>query len=173
MGFHTWQLDPHVVRPINPRGDDMHALKWVSGFLSVVLFAGCASFRGIEGPCGPKITGTVQASDSGGHASVGVEFSTWSDFVAVVFPSRWKSPLKTGGSLSWINPNAWRADAGRTGRILMGQTVAAVVIAAAVSADDGSGGSDGDLSLSPPDDGGDPVDPGPGTPPPPPPPPPP
>ena len=73
--------------------------------------------------------------------------TTWGDFVAIAAPSRWKSPIATGGSLSWLNPVAWSEDAGRTGRILLGE---AIVVGGAVAAV-GASGSDGGASDIPPD----------------------
>ena len=68
-------------------------------------------------------------------------------------PSRWKSPIATGGSLSWLNPVAWSDDAGRTGRILIGEAVVVGGVVVAVAAGGGSDSGDGGGSVS--DGGGD------------------
>jgi hypothetical protein len=86
--------------------------------------------------------------DGAHYAEVGVEFSTTGDFFALFAPSRWKSPIKTGGSLSWVNPSAWSEDAGRTGRILLGEAVVVGAVAGVAAA---SGGGDS---------GGGPTEPG-------------
>jgi len=86
------------------------------------------------------------STEYGHYAEVGVEFSSVGDFVALVSPSRWKSPLATGGSLSWVNPMAWSEDAGRTGRILVGEAV--IVGGVAVAAVGAGGGGDSGGSVS-------------------------
>lgn len=117
---------------------------------------------GADGPRGPKIVASGRSTEYEQYAEVGIRFSSAGDFVALVSPSRWKSPVATGGSLSWVNPVAWSEDAGRTGRILLGEAV--IVGGAAVAASSGGGGSSGDGTVDP--------DSGPDAPPPPPPPPP-
>jgi hypothetical protein len=131
-------------------------LKIVSAGISITLFAGCTSMNGAEGPGGPKLVSNGYSTHNGSYAEVGISFSTTGDFVAIVNPNRWKNPVKTGGSLSWLNPVAWSDDAGRTGRILLGEAVVVGGVAAAAMA--GSGGDSGS---------GDPTTPG--APPPPPP----
>jgi len=115
------------------------------------MMAGCASMQGAQGPGGPRLVGSGQATEFGQYAEVGVEFSSMGDFVALVSPSRWKSPVATGGSLSWINPVAWSEDPGRTGRIFLGEAVVAGGAVAAASAGGGGGGdsvSSGDTGIT-------------------------
>lgn len=95
-----------------------------------------------KGPKGPRVSGSGYSNEYGSYAEVGVEFSSIGDFLAVVSPSRWKNPVQTGGSLSWVNPVAWREDAGRTGRILLGEAVVVGGIAVAASAGGGENGGD-------------------------------
>ena len=133
----------------------MKAVQLISGCLCLALLSGCASMQGAQGPHGPKLVGSGQATEYGQYAEVGVEFSSMGDFVALVSPSRWKSPIATGGSLSWLNPVAWSEDPGRTGRIFLGE---AVVVGGAVAAASAGGGSDGGTT-------GDTVDPFTGSPP--------
>ena len=125
----------------------MDAIKIISGFLCTALISGCASTGGASGPRGPKIVASGRSTEYGQYAEIGVEFSSVGDFVALVSPSRWKSPVATGGSLSWINPLAWSDDAGRTGRILLGEAV--IVGGVAVAAVAGGGGSDDGISSGP------------------------
>ena len=110
----------------------------ISGILAVLMFTGCASMEGAQGPGGPKLIGSGRATESGHYTEVGVEFSSVGDFIALVSPSRWKAPIRTGGSLSWINPSAWGEDPGRTSRILLGEVVMVGTVAAASSS--GGGG---------------------------------
>lgn len=98
--------------------------------------------NGASGPNGPRLTGGGYSNQYESYAEVGVEFSSVGDFVAFASPSRWKNPVKTGGSLSWVNPAAWSEDAGRTGRILLGEAVVVGGVAAAAVAGSGGGGSD-------------------------------
>ena len=124
----------------------MNAINLFSGILAATLFAGCASMDGAKGPKGPRLTGGGYSNEYGSYGEIGVEFSSVGDFVAIVSPSRWKNPVKTGGSLSWVNPVAWSEDAGRTGRILLGEAVvlggvAAVAVGAGGGGDDSSGSS--------------------------------
>ncbi len=123
----------------------MNMIKSVSGFLVAAMMTGCASMPGAQGPRGPKLVGSGQATEYGQYGEVGVEFSSVGDFVALVHPGRWKSPIKTGGSLSWMNPRAWSDDPGRTGRILLGQVV---VAGGAVAAGSSGGGGGGDSGVS-------------------------
>lgn len=125
----------------------MDAIKIISGFLCTALISGCASTGGASGPRGPKIVASGRSTEYEQYAEIGVEFSSVGDFVALVSPSRWKSPVATGGSLSWINPLAWSDDAGRTGRILLGEAV--IVGGVAVAAVAGGGGSDDGISSGP------------------------
>jgi hypothetical protein len=128
----------------------MNVIKVISTALVASMLAGCASMEGASGPKGPRLVGSGRATEYGQYAEVGIEFSSMGDFVALVSPSRWKNPVETGGSLSWINPMAWSDDPGRTGRILLGEAV--VVGGVAVAAAAGAGGG-GDSSTS---GGGDP-----------------
>ncbi len=122
--------------------------KLLSGALSAVMFSGCASMHGASGPGGPRLTGGGYSNEYESYAEVGLEFSSVGDFVAIVSPSRWKSPVATGGSLSWANPVAWSEDPSRTGRILLGEAVVVggVVAAAAVGGSDGGSGSGSDAA---------------------------
>lgn len=140
----------------------MNLVKVISIFISITFVSGCASTYHADGPRGPELVTSGQSTESGHYAEVGVSFTTWGDFVAMVSPTRWSSPIATGGSLSWLNPVAWSDDAGRTGRILLGEAViVGGVVAAAVASD--SGGSDsggvnvpGELPAPPPPSGGPP-----------------
>jgi hypothetical protein len=134
----------------------MNLIKVISSFMATALVAGCASTGGVSGPRGPKLVASGHTTEYGQYAEVGVEFSSVGDFVAIVSPSRWKSPIATGGSLSWVNPMAWSDDAGRTGRILIGEAVivGGVVVAAAGGGgggSDGGGGTSGGPDLSGPE----------------------
>ena len=140
----------------------MNALKIISGLLCVGMISGCASMNGASGPRGPKLVASGRSTEYGQYAEVGVEFSSVGDFVALVSPSRWKSPIATGGSLSWVNPKAWSDDAGRTGRILIGEAV--IIGGVAVAATAGGGGGDDGTSDGGTSDGSSPT--GPGAPPP-------
>ncbi len=127
----------------------MNSIKIISGLLCIAMGSGCASMGGADGPRGPRIVGSGRATEYGQYAEIGVEFSSVGDFAALFSPKRWGSPIATGGSLSWLNPVAWSDDAGRTGRILIGEAV--VVGGVAVAAAAGGGGGDGGTSS---DDGG-------------------
>jgi len=118
----------------------MSTVRLISGMIGVGLLTGCASLPGAEGPRGPKLVGSGQSTMYEQYAEVGVEFSSVGDFVALLSPNRWKSPMATGGSLSWMNLDAWREDPGRTGRIIMGQ---AVVLGGVAAASGGGGGGSG------------------------------
>ncbi len=122
----------------------MNALRIISGVLCVGMISGCASMNGASGPHGPKLVASGRSTEYEQYAEVGVEFSSVGDFIALVSPSRWKSPIATGGSLSWLNPVAWSDDAGRTGRILIGEAV--IVGGVAVAATAGGGGDGGTTS---------------------------
>jgi hypothetical protein len=124
----------------------MNIFKVISILLSITFVSGCASTYHADGPRGPELVTSGSVTESGQYAEVGVSFSTWGDFAALVSPSRWTSPIATGGSLSWLNPVAWSDDAGRTGRILLGEAVIVGGVAAAVSAGD-SGGSSGGVDV--------------------------
>lgn len=115
-------------------------LKSISVLLIVALATGCATPRGVYGPAGPRLVGASRSTETERYVEVGLQFSSAGDLVALVSPKRWRSPLKTGGSLSWVNPTAWSDDPGRTGRILVGGAVivGGVIAATAVA---GSGGS--------------------------------
>ena len=124
----------------------MNAVKLVGASLCVSLVCGCSTIPGAEGPGGPRLVGSGQATEYGQYAEIGVEFSSVGDFVAIISPKRWKSPIATGGSLSWVNPVAWSDDPGRTGRILLGEAVVVGAIAAGASA--AGGGSGGDSGVT-------------------------
>lgn len=121
-------------------------------FLVSVILVTCATAEGTDGARGPRFLTSGSVTENGRYAEVGLEFSTWGDFVALVSPTRWKSPLMTGGSLSWLNPVAWSENAGRTGRILLGQAAVAGGLAVAFSG--GGGGSSSGSSGSTPDEPG-------------------
>jgi hypothetical protein len=118
----------------------MNAIKVIGCVLSAVLISGCASMEGASGPRGPRIVGSGRSTEYEQYAEIGVEFSSVGDFAALFSPKRWSSPIATGGSLSWLNPVAWSDDAGRTGRILIGEAVVVGGVAAAVGAGGGGGG---------------------------------
>ena len=135
----------------------------------MVLFSGCASMSGAKGANGPRLVGGGRATEYGQYAEVGIEFSSVGDFVAFASPSRWKSPVRTGGSLSWVNPVAWSEDAGRTGRILLGEAVVVGGVVAAAAGGGSGGGDSGGSSATGTDPGtGGPTTSNPGAPPPPP-----
>jgi hypothetical protein len=124
----------------------MTAIKVLSFLLSAILISGCATTSNVAGPKGPQLVASGRSTESGHYAEVGVQFSTTGDFVALFSPSRWKNPVETGGSLSWLNPVAWSDDAGRTSRVLLGEAAAVGVVAVAAIA--GSSSGDGDHSAS-------------------------
>ena len=130
----------------------MNALKFIHAAVGVSLLCGCSTMPGAEGPGGPRLVGSGQATEYGQYAEIGVEFSSVGDFMAIVSPKRWKSPIATGGSLSWVNPVAWSDDPGRTGRILLGEVVV-VGGAVAVAAAGGGGGSTDTVTSSGTDSG--------------------
>lgn len=127
----------------------MDMIKIMSGLLTAAMISGCTSTGGANGPRGPRLVGSGYSTEQGQYAEIGVEFSSVGDFVAFASPSRWKSPIATGGSLSWINPMAWSEDAGRTGRILIGEAVVVGGVVVAASAGGGGGGSDSGSSSTP------------------------
>lgn len=131
----------------------MNAIKLVaSATMGLSLLCGCSTMPGATGPGGPKLVGSGHANEYGQYAEIGLEFSSVGDFVAIISPKRWKSPIATGGSLSWVNPMAWSEDAGRTGRILIGEAVVvggAVAVAAAGGGGGSSSSGDGTPSSSP------------------------
>lgn len=139
----------------------MKLSRTVGWILMPAIFAICATAECADEPRGSRLLTSGHVTESGSYAEVGLEFSTWGDFIALVSPTRWKSPLGIGGSLSWLNPGAWNEDAGRTSRILLGEAVAVGGLAGAF----GGGGGGGNSSSEPAVPAGDP-------PPPPPPPPP-
>lgn len=122
----------------------MKILEIISISICSSMLFGCASPYPDGGPKGPELVSSGYSTENGSYAEVGVQFTTMGDFFALVSPSRWKSPVATGGSLSWMNPNAWSEDAGRTGRILLGEVVivggTAAVVASAGGSDGGGGG---------------------------------
>ncbi|GEM_PF-1610461 len=121
----------------------MKIRKTASWLLMSAILTICATAEGTDTARGPRLLTSGHVTENGQYAEVGFEFSTWGDFVALVSPTRWKSPLTTGGSLSWLNPVAWGEDAGRTGRILIGQAAVAGGLAAAFGGGGGGGGSSG------------------------------
>lgn len=125
----------------------MNLIKITSALVATVFAYGCASVRPTDGARGPELVANGRYTESGQYAEVGIEFTTWGDFVALAAPSRWKSPIATGGSLSWLNPVAWSEDAGRTGRILLGEAVVVGGAAAAAGAASNDSSSSGDSSI--------------------------
>ena len=117
----------------------MNVIKIIGCVLAVAMASGCSSISGVDGPRGPEIVASGRSTEYEQYAEVGIRFSSAGDFVALVSPARWKSPVATGGSLSWVNPVAWGEDAGRTGRILLGEAV--IVGGAVVAASSGGSGS--------------------------------
>jgi len=128
----------------------MDMIKMITCVLAAAMVSGCASTGGASGPRGPKIVASGRSTEYEQYAEVGVEFSSVGDFVALVSPSHWKSPVATGGSLSWVNPMAWSDDAGRTGRILLGEAVIVGGVVAAAAGASGGGGSGSDSGSSNP-----------------------
>lgn len=124
----------------------MNVHKFISMLTATAVVSGCSSVCPMGGPRGPELVTSGGATESGQYAEVGLEFTTWGDFVALASPKRWKSPIATGGSLSWVNPGAWRDDAGRTGRILLGE---AIVVGGATAAATASGGNSGSSTPTP------------------------
>lgn len=124
----------------------MRIIKYISLLLSGAMLSGCCSTGKIQGANGPELVSSGYSTESGHYAEVGVKFSTTGDFVAMFSPSRWENPIKTGGSLSWMNPVASSDDAGRTGRILLGEAVVVGGVAAAAVASSGGGGDGGSSS---------------------------
>ena len=139
----------------------MNVIKVISSVVTVAVLSGCASTyfgpAGSSGPAGttisnetllemmskssgPKLVTSGVTTESSQYGEVGVQFSTMGDFLALFTPNRWKSPIATGGSLSWLNPQAWSDDAGRTGRILLGE---AVVFGGVIAASSGDGNDSG------------------------------
>jgi len=117
----------------------MKIRRTVGWFLLSAILTVCATAESADNTRGPRILTSGHATENGQYAEVGLEFSTWGDFAALVSPTRWKSPLTTGGSLSWLNPVAWSEDAGRTGRIMLGEVAVVGGLSAAFSG--GGGGS--------------------------------
>jgi hypothetical protein len=76
-------------------------------------------------PASSKSGVFVHASPTGADVGVAKEFTSWSDLTAVFRPSRWKSPVAEGGSLSWLNYKAWAAAPARTGKVLGGEVLTA------------------------------------------------
>jgi hypothetical protein len=75
--------------------------------------------------CGTVERSSLFVAATAGGAMVGVthNFSTWSDMTALFRPSRWRNPLRPGGSLSWMNYKSWRDEPGRTGKVLLGEVI--------------------------------------------------
>ena len=129
----------------------MTMVKFFSLLLSGAILSGCCSTRPLNGPNGPELVSSGYATESGSYAEIGVRFTNTGDFFALFSPSRWRSPVETGGSLSWLNPVAWSEDAGRTGRILLGEAavVGGAVAGYAMGNDSSSSVSDSE-TISPP-----------------------
>lgn len=129
----------------------MNPIKVISAALAAALFSGCAATQP-SGSKGPNIVSSGQATETGQYVEVGVEFTSWGDFVALVSPKRWESPIATGGSLSWLNPAAWSDDSGRTGRILLGEAVVigSIAVAAVSGSSSSSDSSPSQASPTPP-----------------------
>jgi len=142
----------------------MKSIQLLSVVLTLSVLSGCTSTGRLTGPSGPEITTSARATQDEQSAEVGVQFTNWGDFVAFFSPSRWKSPLAMGGSLSRLNPAAWRADAGRTGRVGLGEA-ALIGSVLAMGSSTGNGGGTSAFSGS----GGGGTPPPPPSPPPPPP----
>jgi hypothetical protein len=135
--------------------------KATSFILSAVMLEGCATTTDVDGARGPELVSSGYATESGHYAEIGVQFTNTGDFLALFTPNRWKNPVQTGGSLSWLNPVAWSDDAGRTGRILVGDAllVGGVAVAAIAAGDSGSSGGEttsGGVTSSPPPPSGEP-----------------
>lgn len=136
----------------------MNFVKVISVIICVAMFSGCSTVCPSGGARGPSLVSSGYATESGQYAEIGVQFTTSGDFLALFAPSRWRSPIRTGGTLSWLNPVAWSDDAKQTGRILAGQAILVGGAAAAFSggSDGGSssgGGSTGGVEPPPPDGG--------------------
>lgn len=127
----------------------MNLVKVISGLLAVSMLSGCVSVSP-TGSAGPKLVSSSRVTESGHSAQVGVQFTSWGDLSAIGRPSRWKAPLSVGGSLSWLNPIAWSDDAGRTGRILIGEMILVGTLGAALGGGSSGGGSNDGAG----DDGG-------------------
>ena len=141
----------------------MSYLRSITMSLCVCLLAGGCAIHSPDGVKGPTLVSSGRSTETGQYAELGVRFTTPGDFVALFSPERWANPVATGGSLSWINPDAWREDAGRTGRILLGEAALIGGVAAAVSGGGGSSGGSGVDSgqTSAPPPPGDPIPSGP------------
>ena len=100
----------------------MNIIKLISCCMVAVMGLGCATTQP-TGSKGPKVVASGKSTESEKYGEVGVKFTSTGDFFALFSPKRWGSPIATGGSLSWLNPNAWSEDAGRTSRILIGEVV--------------------------------------------------
>jgi hypothetical protein len=132
----------------------MSFLKITSYSISVVLLSGCASTsRTGSRARGPRLVSAGYTTPSGAYyAEVGVEFTTAGDYAALFSLQRWENPIKTGGTLSWMNPMAWNEDAGRTGRVLLGEAavVGAAVAGYAIGSSMGDDGGDSSSGEPPP-----------------------
>jgi len=137
-----------------PQGGDMQTTKLISASIALAILSGCASTGSVKGPKGPEIVSSGQADSNGQYAEVGVRFTSIGDLTAVFSPKRWTSPIATGGTLSWLNPKAWREDAGRTGRILLGEAVLIGGAAAIASSDGGNSSGTGTVNAPPADGSG-------------------
>jgi hypothetical protein len=140
----------------------VNLIKATSFILCAAMLAGCATTANVDGARGPELVSSGYATESGHYAEVGVQFTNTGDFFALFSPNRWKNPVRTGGSLSWLNPVAWSDDAGRTGRILLGDAllVGGVAAAAIAAGDSGGSGDSSSTGASPPPPSTPPVVPG-------------
>ena len=85
------------------------------------------------GAAGGAVGVAGQASNAGASVGLTKTFGTWSDLTAMFRPSRWRSPFREGGSLSWLNYKSWANAPGRTCKVLTGEAV--VVVAAIMIGD--------------------------------------
>lgn len=65
----------------------------------------------------------IPAAGVADGAVVVKEASTWSDMTAMFRPSRWAHPIAAGGTLSWLNYNAWANEPGHTAKVLGGEVI--------------------------------------------------
>ena len=68
-------------------------------------------------------TGALVPAATAGDGAVAAKASTWSDMTAILRPSRWAHPIVAGGTLSWLNYNAWSDEPGRTTKVLAGEAI--------------------------------------------------
>lgn len=131
----------------------MKTLKIISSVVCTAMLGGCCTSRP-GGPQGPELVSKGYTTESGTYAEVGVKFTNTGDLFALVNPARWQNPVSTGGSLSWINPGAWSEDAGRTGRIFLGEAAIIGGAVAGIAISSSGGDSGGGSAPTPPSGGG-------------------